>query len=80
MCQLNARYQRRDRQRGMDGLRQDQGHPQNRRHTDRLRLQPSGNRASKTVNGLTTWYVRDAQGNVMGVYGSPPEGNGTNLK
>ena len=37
---------------------------------------PSGNRASKTVNGLTTWYVRDAQGNVMGVYSSPPEGGG----
>lgn len=29
---------------------------------------PSGNRASKTVNGVTTWYVRDAQGNTMGLY------------
>jgi RHS repeat-associated protein len=27
-----------------------------------------GNRISKTANGKTTWYVRDAQGNVMAVY------------
>jgi RHS repeat-associated protein len=27
-----------------------------------------GNRISKTVNGKTTWYVRDASGNVMSVY------------
>lgn len=29
---------------------------------------PSGQRVSKTVNGSTTWYVRDAQGNTMGLY------------
>jgi len=29
---------------------------------------PSGQRVSKTVNGTTTWYVRDAQGNTMGLY------------
>jgi len=28
----------------------------------------SGNRISKTVNNKTTWYVRDASGNVMAVY------------
>ena len=28
----------------------------------------SGNRISKTAHGITTWYVRDAQGNVMSVY------------
>lgn len=28
----------------------------------------SGNRISKTANNKTTWYVRDASGNVMGVY------------
>jgi RHS repeat-associated protein len=28
----------------------------------------SGNRISKTVNNKTTWYVRDASGNVMSVY------------
>jgi RHS repeat-associated protein len=28
----------------------------------------SGNRISKKVNNKTTWYVRDASGNVMGVY------------
>lgn len=28
----------------------------------------SGNRISKTYNGKTTWYVRDASGNVMSVY------------
>ena len=33
----------------------------------------SGNRISKTVHGITTWYVRDAEGNVMSVY---MEGNG----
>ena len=34
----------------------------------------SGNRISKTVGNKTTWYVRDASGNVMGVY----EKGGTN--
>ncbi|WP_439697096.1 RHS repeat-associated core domain-containing protein [Mucilaginibacter sp. AW1-7] len=29
---------------------------------------PAGQRASKTVNGLTTWYVRDTQGNTLAVY------------
>jgi YD repeat-containing protein len=29
---------------------------------------PAGQRPSKTVNGITTWYVRDAQGNTMAVY------------
>ena len=33
----------------------------------------AGNRISKTVHGITTWYVRDAQGNVMSVY---TQGNG----
>ena len=28
----------------------------------------AGNRISKTAHGITTWYVRDAQGNVMSVY------------
>ncbi|MCW3463666.1 RHS repeat domain-containing protein [Chitinophaga nivalis] len=28
----------------------------------------AGNRISKSVNGVKTWYVRDATGNVMGVY------------
>ncbi|WP_344813453.1 RHS repeat-associated core domain-containing protein, partial [Chitinophaga oryziterrae] len=28
----------------------------------------AGNRVSKTVNGIQTWYVRDASGNVMSVY------------
>ncbi|SCC64641.1 RHS repeat-associated core domain-containing protein, partial [Chitinophaga costaii] len=28
----------------------------------------SGNRISKTVNGVLTWYVRDATGNVMSIY------------
>jgi YD repeat-containing protein len=28
----------------------------------------SGNRISKTVNGIVTWYVRDATGNVLSVY------------
>ena len=28
----------------------------------------SGNRISKTADGKTTWYVRDASGNVMSVY------------
>lgn len=28
----------------------------------------AGNRVSKTVNGVQTWYVRDASGNVMSVY------------
>jgi hypothetical protein len=26
---------------------------------------PTGNRVSKTINGLSTWYVRDAQGNSL---------------
>jgi RHS repeat-associated protein len=29
---------------------------------------PAGQRASKTVSGITTWYVRDAQGNTLAVY------------
>jgi RHS repeat-associated protein len=29
---------------------------------------PGGNRVSKTSGGITTWYVRDAQGNQLGVY------------
>jgi RHS repeat-associated protein len=29
---------------------------------------PSGNRVSKTLGSLTTWYVRDAQGNSIGIY------------
>ncbi|MHA4894145.1 RHS repeat domain-containing protein [Pedobacter sp. PWIIR3] len=29
---------------------------------------PSGNRVSKLSGGITTWYVRDAQGNALGVY------------
>ena len=33
----------------------------------------AGNRISKTAHGITTWYVRDAQGNVMSVY---TQGNG----
>jgi hypothetical protein len=28
----------------------------------------AGNRISKKLNGVTTWYVRDASGNVMSVY------------
>jgi RHS repeat-associated protein len=28
----------------------------------------AGNRISKKANGITTWYVRDAQGNVISVY------------
>jgi RHS repeat-associated protein len=28
----------------------------------------AGNRVSKTADGLTTWYVRDAQGNSLAVY------------
>jgi len=28
----------------------------------------AGNRISKTVDGLTTWYVKDASGNIMAVY------------
>jgi len=28
----------------------------------------AGNRISKTVNGIQTWYIRDASGNVMSVY------------
>jgi hypothetical protein len=33
----------------------------------------AGNRISKKANGITTWYVRDAQENVMSVY---TQGNG----
>jgi len=29
---------------------------------------PAGQRASKTVGGVTTWYVRDAQGNQLALY------------
>ncbi|WP_316815865.1 RHS repeat-associated core domain-containing protein [Pedobacter nyackensis] len=29
---------------------------------------PTGNRVSKTINNITTWYVRDAQGNSLAVY------------
>ena len=29
---------------------------------------PAGQRATKLVNGVTTWYVRDASGNTMAVY------------
>jgi YD repeat-containing protein len=28
----------------------------------------SGNRISKTANGVQTWYVKDAKGNVMSIY------------
>jgi RHS repeat-associated protein len=37
-----------------------------------------GHRISKTVNGQTTWYARDASGNVMGVYvvGDPATNGG----
>lgn len=42
----------------------------------------SGNRISKSVNGVETWYVRDATGNVMGVYtkGDPNVNNGSLTK
>lgn len=42
----------------------------------------SGNRISKSVNGIETWYVRDAAGNVMGVYvkGDPNVNNGNLTK
>jgi len=29
---------------------------------------PSGQRVSKTTNGLTTYYIRDAQGNTLAIY------------
>jgi RHS repeat-associated protein len=29
---------------------------------------PSGQRVSKTANGTTTWYIRDAQGNTLALY------------
>jgi len=29
---------------------------------------PSGQRVSKTLNGITTWYIRDAQGNTLALY------------
>lgn len=34
----------------------------------------SGNRVSKTAGGVTTWYARDAQGNVMAVYQKGSDG------
>lgn len=38
----------------------------------------AGNRVSKSVNGVETWYVRDATGNVMSIYtkGDPNINNG----
>jgi RHS repeat-associated protein len=39
---------------------------------------PAGQRASKISNGITTWYVRDAQGNTMAVYDN--KGNGVNWR
>jgi len=38
----------------------------------------AGNRVSKLFNNKTTWYVRDAQGNSLGVYDN--ENNGQNWK
>jgi RHS repeat-associated protein len=35
---------------------------------------PTGNRVSKTINGITTWYVRDAQGNSLAVYDNKTAG------
>ncbi|ULQ55430.1 hypothetical protein KJS94_12335 [Flavihumibacter rivuli] len=35
---------------------------------------PTGNRIAKTAGGVTTWYVRDAQGNTMAVYTDKEEG------
>jgi YD repeat-containing protein len=29
---------------------------------------PSGNRVSKAINGMSTYYVRDAQGNNLAIY------------
>ncbi|WP_214073231.1 RHS repeat-associated core domain-containing protein [Mucilaginibacter sp. dw_454] len=29
---------------------------------------PSGQRTSQTANGITTWYIRDAQGNALALY------------
>ena len=38
---------------------------------------PAGQRVSKTYNGVTTYYVRDAQGNTLALYdNSPPPGGG----
>jgi RHS repeat-associated protein len=39
----------------------------------------SGNRLSKVVNGRTTWYVRDASGNVMAVYEQRSDLNSNHL-
>ncbi len=35
----------------------------------------SGNRISKTVNGKETWYIRDANGNVLSIYEKVVGGN-----
>jgi RHS repeat-associated protein len=43
------------------------------------RYDAGGNRIGKIVNGKETWYVRDAQGNVMGVYSKEPNVNNGNL-
>lgn len=39
---------------------------------------PTGNRVSKTINGISTWYVRDAQGNSLAVYDN--KSGGTNWR
>ena len=39
----------------------------------------SGNRITKTYNGKTTWYVRDASGNVMSIYETDPAINSGHL-
>lgn len=39
----------------------------------------NGNRLSKTFNGKTTWYVRDATGSVMAVYEQRSDLNGNHL-
>lgn len=39
----------------------------------------SGNRISKTFNGKTTWYVRDAKGSVMAVYEQRSDLNSNHL-
>ena len=39
----------------------------------------SGNRISKEANGKTTWYVRDASGNVMAVYEKRSDLNSNHL-
>jgi RHS repeat-associated protein len=40
---------------------------------------PNGNRISKTAGGKTTWYVRDAAGNVQAVYEKRSDLNGGDL-